>query len=233
MVEGQWESWAQPGEGRSAHLLFPMWVLESTDLESMSGSITWNSLFPSGDPARTKQQPPSLGDFTQSPFCLSFIRKILQALGSFQTCKFCESQVWPCLFRARHSVELYLFIYHRVVFSPRFSGPGAGWADDRVGCPELMTSPYIHKLLYFVLTWRLPGASEQEWIQLRATASLRRKTAHLAGNALTEGRAAGHTQQCVFWLWEQKGSAHKNLYTQYCFCFSHPWLWTIFFHRIN
>lgn len=36
--------------------------------------------------------------------------------------------------------------------------------------------------------------------------SLIRKTAHLAGNALTEGRAAGHTQQCVFWLWEQKGS---------------------------
>ena len=149
MVEGQWESWAQPGEGRSAHLLFPMWVLESTDLESMSRSITWNSLFPSGDPARTKQQPPLLGDFTQSPFCLSFIRKFLQALGSFETCKFCKSQVWPCLFRARHSVELYLFIYHRVVSFPRFSGPGAGWADDRVGCPELMTSPYIHKLLYF------------------------------------------------------------------------------------
>ena len=120
--------------------------------------------------------------------------------------KFCESQVWPCLFRDHHSVELYLFIYRRVVSFPPFSGPGVGWADDRVGCPELMTSPIFTSSITFVLTWRLQAASEQEWIQLRATASLKRKTAHLAGNALTEGRAAGHTQQRVFWLWEQKGS---------------------------
>lgn len=74
------------------------------------------------------------------------------------------------------------------------SGAGEEWADDRVGCPELMTSPVFTSSFTFVLTWRLSAASERELILLRTSQFLKRKTAHLAGNALTEGRAAGHTR---------------------------------------
>ena len=91
-------------------------------------------------------------------------------------------------------MEFYLFIYHRgVVFSP-LPGAGEEWADDRVGCPELMTSPIFTRAFTFVLTRCLNAVNEQELILLRATQFPKRKTAHLAGNALTEGKAAGHTQ---------------------------------------
>lgn len=43
---------------------------------------------------------------------------------------------------------LFIYLPQSCFFSP-FLGPGAGWADDGVGCPKLMTSPYIHKLVYF------------------------------------------------------------------------------------
>lgn len=89
---------------------------------------------------------------------------------------------------------IYLFIYHRVVVFPPLSGAREGWADDRAGCPELMTGPIFTSSFTFVLTWHLNASNEQELILLRTTQFLKRKTAHLAGNALTEGRAAGHTR---------------------------------------
>lgn len=76
---------------------------------------------------------------------------------------------------------------------PILSGAREGWTDDRAGCPELMTNPIFTSSFTFVLTWHLNAANEQELILLRTTQFLKRKTAHLAGNALTEGRAAGET----------------------------------------
>lgn len=51
-----------------------------------------------------------------------------------------------------HGVEFYLFIYHRGVVFPPLSGAWEEWADDRVGCPELMTSPVFTSSFTFVLT---------------------------------------------------------------------------------
>lgn len=49
-------------------------------------------------------------------------------------------------------MEFYLFIYYRgVVFSP-LPGAREEWADDRVGCPELMASLIFTRAFTFVLT---------------------------------------------------------------------------------
>lgn len=68
-----------------------------------------------------------------------------------------------------------------------------------------MTSPIFTSSFTFVLTWRLNAANEQELILLRSTQFLKRKTAHLAGNALTEGRAAGHTRTLSSGLGGRRG----------------------------
>lgn len=125
-----------------------------------------------------------------------FVRKILQGSGSFHLSEVLQALTLGLLLQ-RFSwcgvLFIYLFTTEFVVFPP-LSGAKEGWADDRAGCPELMTGPIFTSSFTFVLTWHLNAANEQELILLRTTQFLKRKTAHLAGNALTEGRAAGHTR---------------------------------------
>lgn len=131
--------------------------------------------------------------FNIPPFYFSFIRKILQGPGSFRSSQVPQaSSLGLLLQRFSRCGVLFIYLPWRCCFSP-LSGTREEWADDRVGCPELMTSPIFTSSFTFVLTWRLNAANERELILLRTTPFPKRKTAHLAGNALTEGRAAGHT----------------------------------------
>ena len=154
IVESQWESWAQPGEGRSVQLI------SCSPCEFWSPPI-WNPCLeaspeiPCFPVVIQPGENSSLHHWVISPSLRFFFLssgKFFRPWDPSKHVKFCESQVWPCLFRDHHSVELYLLIYHRVVSFPHFSGPGVGWADDRVGCPELMASPIFTSSFTLVLT---------------------------------------------------------------------------------
>ena len=186
----------------------PLWVLESADgsgihVQKHHLEFPGNSLFPLGDRAMSKI---AACGFHISQFCLSFLKKVVQGWGSCPSSQVPCVWIWACCSRDLHGVEFYVFTCHGVVVFPLLSGAWEGWADDRVGWLELMTSPIFTSSFTFVLARRLDAANERELIVLRATWSLKRKTAHLAGNALTEGRAAGHTEHCVFWIQGQEGS---------------------------
>lgn len=90
--------------------------------------------------------------FSLPHFVFLSLGKFFRAWNHSNHLRFCESQVQACCFRDFHGVEFYLFIYHGVVVFTPFSGAGEGWADDRVGCPELMTSPIFTSSFTFVLT---------------------------------------------------------------------------------
>lgn len=131
--------------------------------------------------------------FNPPPFYFLLVRKVLQGPASFYLSQVLQASGVGLLLQ-RFSWCGVRFIYLPWSCSPPpFLGAGEGWADDRAGYPELMTSPIFTSSFTFVLTWRLNAANERELILLRTTQFLKRKTAHLAGNALTEGRAAGHT----------------------------------------
>lgn len=77
-----------------------------------------------------------------------------------------------------------------------------GWTDDRAGCLWLMTSTIFTTWLGFVLIHFFNAADEKELILLRTTQWIKWKTAHLAGESLTDGIAAGQIG-CTYisWIW--------------------------------